>query len=175
MVFYYYCSMRQIISNNDLEEYMYKTVHNNLFYRHEVRDLFKVMYYTGCRISDVLSYSNWVVLLDGRVQLQPLKGNNLRYFEVHELPDYFYNNIVNNVNQFNGLFYGACEYHLKQITDTKDFRQSNKKLTTHLYRHNYAKKLHDSSKTDEEIRIILGETNISSARNYIYSSISYLP
>jgi hypothetical protein len=48
----------------------------------------------------------------------------------------------------------------------------NKQITTHLFRHNYVKKLFDQGQTIEEISSIIGEREPKNTLGYVYSQIS---
>lgn len=164
--------MRVLVNNNNLDSILVSVINENVLINEEYRFLYEVLYYSGCRINDVLEFNRWSVLMNGNVQLQPQKGNNLRVFQSVELPYLFYDNLINNYNCFENILYGKAEYHLKTLINKYDIRRNKKKLTTHLFRHNYAKKLHDIGKTDTEIQLILGEKHLISAQNYINSNLS---
>ena len=161
--------MQTIITDNELDLILY----NALFYDRtilpEIRLLIEILYTTGCRINDVLEYNRWSVLMNGNIQLQPQKRNNLRVFGPDELPIMFYDNLVANIDTFEGFFYDKCEYYINEILRKNAIKRNRKYLTTHLFRHNYCKKLHNLGMTDEQIQLKLGLLNLASAQNYIYS------
>lgn len=170
-IFYYRC-MRVVISNSQLDNILLEVISNNVVIDEQYRLLYEVLYCTGCRVNDLLEYNRWNVLMNGKVQLQPQKGNNLRIFDSSTLPAIFYDSLINNYNLFDNILYGKVEYNLLRLINKYDIRRNKKKITTHLFRHNYAKKLKEVGKTDVEIQSILGEKHLISAQNYINSQLS---
>jgi len=164
--------MRTEIDQNILDLILVSTTEERYLYSFEYRELFNLLYLTGCRINDILEFQRWNVLNNGDLLLQPQKNNNLRLFKQNEVTLLFYNSILENNNMFNGMLYGSCEYHLLKVINKYDIRKDKKKITTHLYRHNYTKKLKMKGFTDEQIKVILGEKQLASAQNYIYSSFT---
>lgn len=161
--------MQTIITDNELNTILYETIYTNRSIEPEIRLLIEILYSTGCRINDVLEYERWTVLMNGNIQLQPQKRNNLRIFGPGELPTLFYDNLVNGINTFDGYYYDKCEYYINEILRKNAIKRNKKYLTTHLFRHNYCKKLHNLGMTDEQIQLKLGLLNLASAQNYIYS------
>lgn len=164
--------MRRVITNNELDSICRETLELSSIIDPNLTILYDIMYRTGCRINDVLEFNRWTVLMNGNIQLEPQKNNNLRVFQESELPSIFYDNLVNNYNFLNGYFYGKCEYHLKSIINKYDIRRYDKKITTHIFRHNYAKKMSDTGMTNEQVRVKLGEKQLSSATGYISSVLT---
>ena len=163
--------MSALITDSQLDTVLYDSIYYDGVIDYEIRLLIEILYMTGCRINDVLEYDRWSVLMNGNVQLQPQKRNNLRIFTPTELPTLFYDNLVNNINTFDGYYYGKCEYYITEILRKNSIKRNKKYLTTHLYRHNYCKKLHNLGNTDSEIQVKLGLLNLASAQNYIYSNL----
>ena len=102
--------MGALITDSQLDNVLYDSIYYGGVIDYEIRLLIEVLYMTGCRINDVLEYDRWNVLMNRNVQLQPQKRNNLRIFTPTELPTLFYDNLVNDVNTFDGYYYGKCEY-----------------------------------------------------------------
>lgn len=161
--------MQTIITDSELNTILYEAFYTNRSIDNEIRLLIEILYSTGCRINDILEYERWSVLMNGNIQLQPQKRNNLRIFEPAELPTLFYDNLVANIDTFDGYYYDKCEYYINEILRKNAIKRNKKYLTTHLFRHNYCKKLHNSGMTDEQIQLKLGLLNLASAQNYIYS------
>lgn len=161
--------MQTIITDSELNTILYEAFYTNRSIESEIRLLIEILYSTGCRINDILEYERWSVLMNGNIQLQPQKRNNLRIFEPADLPTLFYDNLVNDINTFDGYYYDKCEYYINEILRKNAIKRNKKYLTTHLFRHNYCKKLHNLGMTDEQIQLKLGLLNLASAQNYIYS------
>ena len=130
-----------------------------------------MQYLTGARANDVLQFSRWTLLYDMSVQLQPQKSNNLRVFMPEDVDPIFYGFLVDNINPFAGLHYRKYEYYLSQILNKNWFTIGDKKAGSHLFRHNYARKLKDGGMSDAMVMAKLGEVSTTMANFYIYRTI----
>lgn len=165
--------MRELISNVDLENVMYDVISDINLYSHEIKIAAKMQYLTGCRANDVLEADRWILLMDGNLQLQPQKGNNIRTFEPLDVDNDFYDYIVEGHFLLDGLNYRKYNYYIELAMHKYAFKVFSKSITSHLFRHNYAKKLHDTGMSDVDIQNKLGERRLSSAVGYIYSPITW--
>jgi len=130
---------------------------------------YKALYHLGIRATEALLPSIWSFPTSNTVVLQPHKGNNLRFFVRSDIPeDYLQSilfpefiNVIPSYSQLNYLFQIYMYYGKIWI--------GNKSSTLHLFRHNYVKKLKAIGLSDEDIRVRIGEKELSSAQQYIYS------
>lgn len=160
-----------VVSNEALEAILNAAKDHPKLYTPQLKMVARMQYLTGARANDVLQFNRWVLLADLTVQLQPQKGNNLRIFTEAEIDPIFYDYIVSGVNPFAGLHYRKYEYYLSQILNKNWFTIGDKKAGSHLFRHNYARKLKDSGMSDAMVMAKLGEVSTTMANFYIYRSI----
>ena len=165
--------MRIVIDSIVLDNLLSDIVYNNSKMNLDFSVYIELLYLSGCRANDALEFNRWQLLANSSVLLTPQKGNNLRSFGASELPILFYNSLVDNENIFEYLSYPKVLYYLDELLNKYDFRIIKKRCTNHLFRHNYAKLLKNDGFTDIEIKDKLGEKNLSSAMQYINSSITY--
>lgn len=160
-----------VVSNVALDAILNAAKDHPKLYTPQLKMVARMQYLTGARANDVLQFSRWTLLYDLTVQLQPQKGNNLRLFLPEEIDPEFYGCLVDNINPFAGLHYRKYEYYLSQILNNNWFYIGSKKAGSHLFRHNYARKLKDSGMSDAMVMAKLGEVSTTMANFYIYRTI----
>lgn len=162
---------RTIITDVDLNNVLQDVVYNSYYYYPVVKDVLELLLISGCRINDVLEFNRWSVVDGTKIKLKPEKNNNDRLFEESQLTSLWFNSVQNNVDLFFDINYSKVVYELKKKFDKYYFMSYNKRLLSHIFRHNYAKQLKLNGSTDLEIKNLMGEKKLSSAQNYIYSQI----
>lgn len=163
--------MMDIISNSELDSKLASILGSSILYTHEIKIVAEMQYLCGCRANDLLEFNRWSVLLSGQLQLIPQKGNNVRLFDLSEVNDDWYYSVATNSSLLNSLNYRKYNYYVERALKKWDFHVMSKNISTHVFRHNYAKKLHDSGMSDVDVQTKLGERRLSSAQGYIYSNI----
>lgn len=163
-----------VISNERLDEILYNSISDGLLYTKELKIVAHTQYITGCRANDVIEFERWSNVGNNTIRLNPQKGNNFRDFDKSILDGSLVSCIENNVNLFEGLFYRKYQYYMASILGRFCFSLGSKNISTHLFRHNYAKKLKSSGYSDSDIKTMMGERNQVSANQYIYSQIHYV-
>lgn len=134
---------------------------------------FKIMYHTGCRFSELRSISRFSFTALNQIQLTPLKNSNNRIFSTENIPTEFLNFITTQNNYFQMLNLSTASYYFKVYFAHKAVYHNTKLLTTHLFRHHFAKSLKNQGLSDQEIQQVLGEKDIRNSNNYIYSALTY--
>lgn len=163
-----------IITDTELNTMLFNVLDNEELYSTELQILAELQYTTGCRITEGLEFTRWTLLGNGNIQLQPQKSNNLRVFDPSITINKYFGGVINNVNTTNGLHYRKYNYYIEKIIGFNNFTIGNKGVSSHLFRHNFAKQLKVNGMSDNDIKNSLGEITQQSANHYIYSQIHYI-
>lgn len=136
-------------------------------------DLFLNLYNTGLRFTEMTSKSRWEMIDPETYSVTTLKKSNPRIFRDADLSQQFINS-----QKSPGRLYPTCLYSTTSIWLQRAFhpltpRIKKKKVTTHIFRHNFFKRLDQEGKTIEEIKTITGEVDSKNVETYI-NSIIYL-
>ncbi|MFN8258129.1 MAG: site-specific integrase [Bacteroidales bacterium] len=135
--------------------------------------VFETLYNTGLRINELIDYSR-ISLVDANTALvKTQKYSNPRIIHISSINQtYFENYITNNLHKFIRSY---SYYSSKIIAFNNEFGNlyvDGKQITTHLFRHNFVKKLSDSGLSVPEISSIIGERVDKNTLGYIHSQIS---
>lgn len=158
------------INNHELDEALLYVISRCRVDQPFFAKYYDALYHLGIRATEALMPSIWSFPSENTVVLQPHKGNNMRFFLRSDMPvDFLYSlefpefvEVVPSYSQLNYLF-SIYMYYGKIFIGKKS-------STLHLFRHNYVKKLKSSGLTDIEIQNKIGEKELSSAEQYIYST-----
>lgn len=133
----------------------------------------QLQYDTGIRLSEV-DTSLWMVLPNGRYFLNTKKYNHPREFLPQQIPaawDLAIKTGDTDLYITNHRTYGR---RLKLAFGGYYFKLGEKQVISHIFRHNWAKKMRIVLGSNEAVRQALGEKRLSSAVGYIASDIFYL-
>jgi len=134
---------------------------------------FETLYNTGLRINELIDYSRLNLVDTNSILVQTQKFSNPRLIDiVYFNGTYFSNFITGNLKNFIRSYSYYCD---KLITYNFEYSKLfvlDKHITTHIFRHNYVKKLYASGFTITEISAIIGERENKNTEGYINSIIS---
>jgi len=135
--------------------------------------VFETLYNTGLRISELLEYSR-IQLVDANTALvRTQKFSNPRIIHISSINLTYFENYVNNNLQ--NFIRSYSYYSSKIIAFNNEYGNlfvEGKQITTHIFRHNFVKKLADSGLTVSEISTIIGERAEKNTLGYIHSKIT---
>lgn len=135
---------------------------------------FNLLYSTGIRLAEV-NVDLWVKSDDDKYILSPKKYNKVRIFEADELPELWKDCIRLEVMDCYCRPHETIKRRIKEVWSNGYFYSKTKQIRSHIFRHNYAKKVFEEKQTNEAVQAELGEKHLTSAMNYIYSQIEYVP
>lgn len=160
-----------VLSASEIQKCCLDIVENSKLKKLPSTDYFTVLLLTGMRFNDVkLCYG--IGCSDVSFQLKPSKNNAIRTMSIENLPLSFVA-YLNGVNCFQYcISYSSLLRYFNQCSSYVSITTNKKELGLHLFRHNYMKQLFTSGKSINEVASITGEKTISSAANYIFSSIT---
>ena len=133
---------------------------------------FNVMYHYGCRFSELRQINRFSNIDSYLFSIMPEKNNNIRTLSKNNLDSIFANFIATQNDYFKMLNLATGSYYFRKFYAKKIVYHETKVLTTHLFRHNYAKSLKLQGLSDLRIQIELGEKDIRNSNNYIYSQLT---
>ena len=132
------------------------------------------MYLTGLRANEVLNFELWQVDEHQNLIVQTLKKSNPRTFSINEVSSIFADLLIYDNTRLITFNYKYLQRHFNKFVHYQKLYTGNKKISTHLFRHNKAKQLKQSGFTDIQIQTYLGEKDIKNALTYINSDIYYI-
>jgi len=134
--------------------------------------VFETLYNTGLRINELIDYSR-IQLVDANTALvRTQKYSNPRIIQISSINRTYFENYVNNNLQ---NFIRSYSYYSSKIVaynnEYTNLFVEGKQITTHIFRHNFVKKLSDSGLSVSEISGIIGERAEKNTFGYIHSRI----
>lgn len=135
--------------------------------------LFDSLYNTGLRVNELIDYSRITQIDINTVLVTTQKHSNPRAINTSLLNSTYFEALKNNslklfirsYSYYNSSFITRCRYY-------KDLKIGDKQVTTHLFRHNYIKKLALNGFTCNQISAIIGERVDTNTQSYIDSIIT---
>lgn len=129
---------------------------------------------TGVRPEEVLNYNLWTYNSPTNIQLQPLKGNNTRYFLESEITMNLRNAIIFRHPPYERLTLRQLESVNKKILPVQRITTQTKSAISYLFRYNYVRQLSVGGMSDNDIAIKMGWSSAVLAASYrtkaVYSS-----
>ena len=160
-----------IINNNELDSSLLQILADlkQRGFAH-YNELFSILYETGIRANELQYIADWTLINETDVLVYTSKNSNDRIVNINLFSQVVQDSIILS----NVLFYLPCyEAIVQTFHKVAKFRYSvkNKNITTHLFRHNYIKKLDAESHSLAYIKTQTGIKSDSVVSNYINSQI----
>jgi len=131
------------------------------------------LYFTGCRPNELTNRQRWSYDGASTYALQPLKSNNLRYFDASILTGGLKRFIAGDQNQYSLISYSR----MKQIfTTTSPFTQvyhETKAMDLYLFRYRYVKYLRLIGYSDLQIQDDMGWVDSFHVNGYADAILTY--
>ena len=164
----------QILSDKEIDKTCKQVLHtaelNDIF----LYSLFDSLYKTGLRVGEIIDFSRWAVIDKKYLQVQTLKGSNPRSFKSSDLNQIYVDLIRHDTTYLANFNYKNLSRAFNRFAPYSQLLIGNKQVSTHLFRHNKAKKLKRKGYSDIEIQTYLGEKDLKNALVYINSKICLL-
>lgn len=162
-----------ILSNLELDNVLKTGLSKARFFSIPTYNTMLLQYNTGIRLSEV-DPSRWEILSNGNYYLNTKKYNHPREFTRDQIPTIWHQAIEENDNFDYITNHSTYERRLRVIFGNYYFKSGQKRVISHIFRHNWAKKKKEETKDNELVREALGEKRLSSALSYIASDIKYI-
>jgi site-specific recombinase XerD len=134
--------------------------------------LFESLYNTGLRVNELIEYSRLLRIDSNTILVTTQKFSNPRPINTNLLNSTYleaFNN--NNLSRFVRSFSYYNDSFSNRLLNFKSLHIKDKPVTTHLFRHNYIKKLYLSGLDTAQISAIIGERNNKNTQGYIDSKV----
>lgn len=125
----------------------------------------------GARINELCNPAFWNFKDIEKIELQPQKGNKLRYFDMSIFDEYAQIKIKNNEFPFAFCTPEVTRYFFNNYYPRLHVWVERKEIQSHLFRHLYCKKLFEAGQTISQISEKLGERDTKNTQGYIYSQL----
>lgn len=160
-----------LVSNTELEYLCYKlksTVNKEYLY---ISNILELLYITGCRGQEAIKTNFWEVSANQYIILHPQKNNNMRLFDRNIFSESTINYLQITPHFDNLTSYKRLNYFINQNISHLGISLFNKKIVTHLFRHNYVRKLIQQGLQPIEIQQLMGHLEVGTTERYFNSPI----
>lgn len=162
---------RELVSDETLDLMLSKFIEKMEKFDFVMFPTFKILYTHGFRIREVLEAKRWKLNDNGIFRVETEKGSLPRFINFNEIESR-YRNELDYANYNDKLLnYSQVKRRFESYFNAQFFTENNRKLITHLFRHNFVKKKFKQGLSIEEISKIMGEINPENIRGYVVSKI----
>ena len=162
------------LTDNQINNICRRIVETSEKYDIFLHSVFETLFLTGLRAGEVVDFSRWSADSYGNLIVQTQKNSNPRTFEITDISPVFADVILTGNTQLINFNYKYLQRSFRRFADYPQLFVGNKQVSTHLFRHNKAKRLFVAGYTETEIQNYLGEKDLKNALAYINSDI-YVP
>jgi hypothetical protein len=134
-------------------------------------DLFRNLYNTGLRFTELTDPTRWSENEAGNLICQSAKGSDPRTFNPIELSDYFISCLYSDTVPYNMCLYTTAVRYFKKVIYPKNVVFENGGISLHIFRHNKVKQMQDDHFSIQEISDFLGEVSNTNTEIYANSKI----
>lgn len=132
----------------------------------------KNMYLTGLRVSECCEMDSIVVLDDNKLQFPEKKRSNARVLDVSELEPLYFELFQSEEKAYKYMYPKRLSQLMRKLFTCDNIKIGEKNVSTHLFRHNYIKKLLlIDGNTVEVVRDIVQHKSVTSTIAYANSKI----
>lgn len=124
------------------------------------------LYNTGCRPNELTDQDLWNTLSPTTFSLQPLKGNNLRYFSDTQLSVALVNWLTGGNQDYNYCTYSKMKNIWRNNSSSPQVYKDQKPMDLYCFRYRFVKSLALSGYSDTDIQGIMGWVELSMVDEY---------
>lgn len=162
---------RELVNDETLDLMLKKFIEKMEKFDFVMFPTFKILYSHGFRIREVLEAKRWKLNENGIFRIETEKGSLPRFINFNEI-EKRYRNELDYANYNDRLLnYSQVKRRFESYFSAQFFTENNRKLITHLFRHNFVKQKYNQGLSVEEISKIIGEINSENTRGYVTSKI----
>lgn len=137
--------------------------------------IFNTLYKLGMRAVECTELTRYHIITESTIEFQPSKHNATRIIDVADVDPFIYNLILEGETIYRPFSYATMTYTFVMFYEYKSVFSGKKKVSTHLFRYNYIRKLMDSGYSKSEIGLRIGEQDLSNLETYMYQDlVAYL-
>lgn len=133
--------------------------------------VFDTLNLTGLRCNEALEFERWTILTDNLFQVTTEKKSSPRLFNAEELNPLYSDLLKNDATYLLTHNYKSVARKFKLFCPYSNLVVGNKQISTHLFRHNYVKKLFNQGQSIQQISDKIGEKEPKNILGYVNSQI----
>lgn len=166
--------MSQVITNEilntELQAFLQKLAVSVYSYDYA---FYKCLYDHGFRLSEMFTLHESTIDHDNIVTVKTLKNSLDRLIPLKQFPEVIQQSIITHTNKF--FFHKEDHYNrtFKQYFRFKSVQIQDKPITTHLFRHNFARQEYLRTRSVVAVKNKMGLTSDQVCISYIFSNIYY--
>lgn len=161
----------KVLSNQEITEICESIVATSENHDLFLYSVFDTLNKTGLRCNEVLEFSRWNILSENLFQVTTEKKSNPRLFAADELNPLYSDLLKNDATILLTHNYKSIARKFKLFCPYTRLTAGSKQISTHLFRHNYVKKLFNKGQTIEQIANTIGEKDAKNILGYVNSQI----
>jgi hypothetical protein len=140
-------------------------------YYEELREAFKLLKLTGCRIQEIFDISRWSIVSGYMVSFTPQKHNNARIITLNADFNNFLAAIQNQHAPFLGRTYSQLQNLFDRINPYGKLFSGGKEITNYIYRYLYVRELMEAGLTIQQTADIMGYHSTTAVSNYLNADL----
>jgi site-specific recombinase XerD len=140
-------------------------------YYEELREAFKLLKHTGCRIQEIFEIERWTQVEGWEFTLTPQKGNNDRTIILNSEFEEFYKAVVDQYPPFMHRRYSQLQNLFDQICSYRPIFSGDKPISLYVFRYFFIWDLNDQGYTNQQIADITGHTTTSVIDSYVNANL----
>lgn len=137
--------------------------------------VYSMLYKHGLRVNEVLELDRWTLDNNNQFNIVTEKSSEIRKINMAEVSSEYLVLLSNKMSSNRICSYDVAKDRFKKYFDTSLYYSDKKRICTHIFRHNYVKRLIRKGLTEREVAILMGHKNEKNTLNYINSKIYFIP
>ncbi len=162
-----------LLTSSDIDNCCKSIVAHSKLYDMYSYIIFDSLYRTGLRINELLDYSRISIIDTNSALVQTQKFSNPRVISISDFNPVYISHLASN--SLDAFIRSYSYYSEKMFLYNNMFNKlyvNKKRISTHLYRHNFVKKLYNDGFSIPEISNTIGERDSKNTLGYVHSKIS---
>ncbi len=162
-----------LLTSSDIDNCCQSVVAHSKSYDMYSYIIFDSLYKTGLRINELLDYSRISIIDTNSVLVQTQKFSNPRVISITDFNPVYISHLASG--SLDAFIRSYSYYSEKMFLYNSLFHKlyiNSKRISTHLYRHNFVKKLFANGFSISEISNTIGERDDKNTFGYVHSQIS---
>ena len=168
---YKFNKLREEVSNEILDLILIRFLERIKKYDNQMYPIYLMLYDHGFRIKEVLEADRWILSNNGIFTIKTEKKSMPRNLEFEKVDKKYRDELDWSGYKGSLRNYTQIKRRFETYFGANFFTENNRKLITHLFRHNFVKKKYNEGLSIEEISKIIGEVNEANTRGYVESKI----
>lgn len=140
-------------------------------YFQELREAFRLLRLTGCRIQEIFEIYRWRRISGYQFEVIPQKKNSPRTIILDDTFSNFMAAVDGQFNPFLGRTYSQLQYLFTKINPWGKLYSGGKEITNYFFRYLYVRELAELGLTSTEIATEMGYSSTQAVNNYLNAEL----